>query len=289
MNIFNFLRRKEKTIAREITISGIGLHSGNISNVTLKPSENGGIIFRNNDGTEIKALYSNVIDTNLGTTIGLNVRDGVEKFLTIEHLMAAIWASDIDNLMIEIDNQEVPILDGSSKIFLKEIEKVGTKKLKSNRRYLRILKEVKVEDEDKYISIVPSLGFSVNIDVEFPYGNIGRQQFKFSGGRKEFKREIAGARTFCNEKEIEYMRNMGLARGGSVENAMVFNENGLINENGFRMEKEVAKHKLLDCLGDMYTSGFNIIGKITSHKGGHFMNNALLKAIFSSEENYRII
>lgn len=289
INFFNFLKEKEKTIGKEITITGIGLHSGNNSTLKLKPSERGGIVFRNNNGTEVKALYNNVVDTNLGTTIGLPVNDGVEKFLTIEHLMAGIWASDIDNLIVEIDNQEVPILDGSAQIFLREIEMAGIKKLETNRQYLKILKEVKVEDGDKYIKIAPASGFSIDITVEFPYGNIGKQQAFFNGKRKEFAKEMVKARTFCNEKEVEYMRSIGLARGGSLENAMVFNENGLMNREGFRMENEVAKHKLLDCIGDMFTSGYNILGKITSYKGGHSMNNALLKAVFSDKDNYKIV
>ncbi len=288
MNFFNFLKKNENTIANEVIINGIGLHSGNSVKLILKPSEDGGIIFKNNNGTTIKALYNNVIDTKLGTTIGLNINDNTEKFLTIEHLMAAIWACNIDNLIIEIYNQETPILDGSAMIFIQEIKKVGIKKLNSKRKYLKILNEITVEEGDKYIKILPSRHLSVDITVNFSYGKIGKQNYLFNGNKENFVKNIAEARTFCNMKEIEYMHSIGLAMGGSENCAMIFNEEGLINKDGFRIENEVAKHKLLDCLGDMYTSGYNIIGKIISYKGGHTLNNLLLKKIFSDEKNYKI-
>ncbi len=289
MNFFDFFRENENTISSEIVIEGIGLHSGNNTKLTLKPNnDGGGIIFKNTSGTTIKALYNNVIDTKLGTTIGLNINDNVEKILTIEHLMAAIWACNIDNLIIEVDNQEIPILDGSAAIFIQEIEKVGIKKLNSKRKYLKILNEVVVEEEDKYIKILPSRYLSVDITIDFNYGKIGKQNYLFNGNKKNFIKNIAESRTFCNMKEIEYMHSIGLARGGSENCAMIFDDDGLINKDGFRVKNEVVKHKLLDCLGDIYTSGYNIIGKIISYKGGHTLNNLLLKKIFADEKNYRI-
>ncbi|MDR1498855.1 MAG: UDP-3-O-acyl-N-acetylglucosamine deacetylase [Rickettsiales bacterium] len=275
---------KENTIRKSVVFGGTGLHSAARVNLTLKPSESGGIVFRINDN-EIAAKYDNVVDTQLGTTIG----NGTQKILTIEHLMAALWACSIDNVVVEMDNQEVPILDGSSKLFIEEIRKAGIRELKTDKRYLKIRKEVVVEDKNKYIKASPNDKFSVKCAVEFDYGNIGIQKFLFNGKKDNFKKGIARARTFCNEKEIEYMRSVGLARGGSLDNAMVFNDVGLINGGGFRVEKEVVKHKILDCVGDMYTSGYNIIGKIISHKGGHTLNNMLLKKIFTDESLYEVI
>lgn len=279
----------EKTIEKETTFSGVGLHSGLNVNITLKPSEKNGIIFKNNKNIEIQALYTNVVDTKLGTTIGLSVNNNIEKILTIEHLMAAIWAADIDHLIVEIDNQEIPILDGSGDIFLEEINKANIKQLNSKKKYLEILKEIIVKEDNKYIKILPYDGFCVDITVDFDYGNIGKQHFIFNGDKDRFKKDLIKSRTFCNKQEIEHMHSIGLAKGGSLENAMVFDNNGLINEEGFRFEDEVVKHKLLDCIGDMYTSGYNIFGKIESHKGGHTLNNILLKEIFSNSDNYKII
>lgn len=284
-----FCSKNEKTIEKEVSIGGVGLHSGLNTTLVLKPSESGGIIFKNENGTEIKALYSNVVDTKLGTTIGLSINDSVEKFLTIEHLMAAIWASDIDNLIIEINNQEVPILDGSAQIFLQEIKKAGIKILPTKKHSLKILKEVKIEEDDKYVKLLPSCSLSVDITVEFNYGNIGKQHTVFNGKKNNFIKNLASARTFCNEKEIEYMRSVGLAKGGTLDNAMVFNDTGIVNKEGFRMRDEVVKHKLLDCLGDLYTSGYNIVGKVVSYKGGHTLNNKLLRAVFADKDNYKIL
>ena len=276
---------KQTTIRDKIKFSGIGLHSGVLTEVELCPLDaDSGIIFQFNN-TEVEALYSNVVDTNLGTTIAKNN----VKILTIEHLMAALWACNIDNLLIKITAQETPIMDGSSKIFIEKIENIGIKELEKDKKYLKILKKIEVKDNDKIISIEPSENFSIDITVEYLYGAIGKQNYIFDGSKDNFKNNIALARTFCHEKEIEYMRNNGLARGGSLDNAMVFGDAGIVNEGGFRCDNEVVKHKLLDCVGDMYTSGYNILGKVASFKGGHTLNNLLLKKIFEKEENFAIV
>ena len=275
---------KQTTIRDKIKFSGVGLHSGVLTEVELCPLDaDSGIIFQFNN-TEVEALYSNVVDTNLGTTIAKNN----VKILTIEHLMAALWACNIDNLLIKITAQETPIMDGSSKIFIEKIENIGTKELEKDKKYLKILKKIEVKDNDKIISIEPSENFSIDITVEYLYGAIGKQNYIFDGSKDNFKNNIALARTFCHEKEIEYMRSKGLAKGGTLDNAMVFTDNDIINKGGFRCDEEVVKHKLLDCIGDIYTSGYNIIGKITSFKGGHTLNNLLLKKIFESKENFVI-
>lgn len=279
---------KQTTIKNEVSFSDIGLHSAVKVNITLKPNFNyTGIIFRRIDknNSEIVAKYDNVVDTKLGTTIS----NGVEKVLTIEHLMSAIWACDIDNLIVEIDNQETPILDGSAIHFINEIKKAGIVKLEQDRKYLKILKEVEVTDGEKYVKLLPSDNFSIDISVNFLYGNIGKQDFVFDGNKDNFTSNVSNARTFCNEKEIEYMRSVGLARGGSLDNAVVFNNTGAINEGGLRYENEVVRHKLLDCVGDLYVCGYNIIGKCVSNMGGHTLNNQVLRKLFEDEDNYKII
>jgi len=283
---------KQKTILKSISFSDIGLHSGVEVNINLLPTEaNTGIIFERIDvdlgeNRKIPALYKNVSETQLGTVI---TNENKVSVSTIEHLMSALWACDIDNVIIEIDNKEVPIMDGSAKPFIKEIQKAGIKEFDVGRKTLRILREVSVEDKDAKITIKPSEDYSINMEVNFPYGNIGKQTFSFSGKQEDFKKEVSKARTFCNEKEIEMMRKMGLARGGSLDNAMVFNEEGILNESGFRYDCEVARHKLLDCVGDMFTAGYFIQGEIEALKTGHKLNNMLLRKIFSSKENYKIV
>lgn len=269
---------KQKTIKNKISFSGISLHSNARTNITLLPSEENGIIFKRVDKTEnniIPALYNNVVETTLGTVIS----NGYEKVSTIEHLMAGIWGCDLDHLIIEIDNLEVPILDGSAKLFIEEIEKAGIRYLHAEKNYLTIEKDFEYIDSDKFIKIQPSDEFSIDLTVDFPYGKIGKQQIKFTGDQEEFRRYFSIARTFCNEKEIEFMQKNGLAKGGTLDNAMVFNENGLVNRNGFRVENEVVRHKLLDLVGDLFTCGSFIKGKITAQKTGHGFNNQFLREL----------
>ena len=276
---------KQTTIKDKISFSGVGLHSGVKTDIVLTPADvDTGVKFKIDD-IYIDAVYNNVVETNLGTTIGI----GDKKILTIEHLMAALWACDIDNIIVEINNQETPIMDGSAQVFVDQIKKTELIALQKDRKFLKILKKIEISDNDKIISVEPYDCFAVDITVDYKYGNINQQNYIFDGQKETFLAEIAKARTFCQEKEIEYMRSIGLARGGSLDNAMVFNDNGIINNGGFRCENEVVKHKLLDLVGDMYTSGYNILGRIKSVKGGHTLNNLLLKKIFENKDNYTII
>ena len=271
---------KCKTIQNEIVFSGIGLHSGKMVNMKLVPSNDGGIVFKRVDKKEnniVKGLFSNVIDTKLGTTIG----NGVEKVATIEHLMASLWACDIDNIIIEIDNQETPIMDGSAIEFIKKIKEAGIKELNTERKYLKVEKEIEYIDGDKSIKIIPDDKFSIDMTVDFNYGGIGKQHYVFDGNQENFIKNIAIARTFCNQVEIDYMRQLGLARGGSMDNAMIFDNNGLVNEGGFRTDFEVVKHKILDCVGDLFTSGYYIKGKVIANKTGHTLNNLFVRKLLS--------
>lgn len=281
---------KQNTVANEIGFSGTGLHSGVEVNIRIKESpENTGIVFRRVDiatqNNEIPALFSNVVNTQLGTTIA-NASGAMVQ--TIEHFMAALWACDIDNAIIEIDNRETPIMDGSSLVFINEIKKAGIKKQQSDRKYLKILKEIEVIDGDASIKILPSNEFKIELTVNYQYGGIGQETYDFNGQQDDFIEKVAKARTFCNKKEIEFMRQNGLALGGSVENAMIFDDEKILNDGGYRCVNEVVKHKLLDCVGDMFTSGYYINAKIIGNKSGHKLNNELLKKIFLDTNNYSI-
>jgi UDP-3-O-[3-hydroxymyristoyl] N-acetylglucosamine deacetylase len=208
---------------------------------------------------------------------------------TIEHLMAAIWACGVDNLTIVVSGGEIPIMDGSAFCFIDKMMKVGVVNiLDSRRKFLKIKREIAIEDEDGSMKIGPADSFSVDMSVSFDYGRIGKQHYYFSGSRRKFIEEISRARTFCSYSDVEYMQKNGLAKGGSLDNAMVFDENGLMNSDGFRYTDEVVKHKILDCVGDMLTSGYSIEGAIVANKSGHRTNNRLLRKIFSDSDNYFI-
>lgn len=273
---------KQKTIAKEVSFQSVGLHSGQQINIKLIPSENGGIVFRNKDNT-IQALYSNVTETQLGTVIS----NGKIKVSTIEHMMASFYACDIDNIIVEIDGIEVPIMDGSAKVFIEEIKKAGIKELNTDREYLKITKEFTFKDGDRTITVQPSNDLSIKLDVEFNYGNIGKEEYFWEHSSNNL--ELFSARTFCQEKDIEYMRSIGLARGGSLDNAMVFNDKGIINKEGFRFKNEPVKHKMLDLIGDLYTSGYRIQANIIATRTGHGFNNAFLKELFNNNKDKFVI
>ncbi len=283
---------KQSTIAQAIECSGIGLHSGMPSKIIINPSRpDTGIVFRKrcnaSEPVILKACYNNVIATELGTTIG-NKAD--MTVLTIEHLMSALWACDVDNAVIDVfeNRQEIPICDGSAIEFIKKIKSVGTSYLDSARKFLKIQKKIRYTEQDKFIEILPYNGFCVDIDVEFSYGQIGHQSYSFNGDKLTFIENIARARTFCNQDEVDRMHSLGLAKGGSLDNSLVFNSEGVVNPSGLRYQNEVVRHKLLDCIGDLFTCGYNIHGKIIAHKAGHRLHNMLLKSIFSEKENYII-
>ncbi len=288
---------KQKTIKNICEIDGIGLHSGLNTKIVLNPSKVGtGIIFRffnkdnNNNVIEssiLSATFNHVVDTRLGTTIS----NGEFTVLTIEHLMASLWACSIENVMIDVvsTKQEIPILDGSSKNFVEKIRNTGVKELNLERNYIKVLKTIEVNNNDSFIRIEPSDDFSIDMTVEFGYGNIGKQHYFFNGKQDEFIENISRARTFCNKEEIEFMKKNGLARGGNLDNAMVFDNKGLINENGFIYDNEVVRHKILDCVGDMFTAGYFMIGNVIANKTGHTLNNKLLKELFKDKDNYKIV
>ncbi|MES2677634.1 MAG: UDP-3-O-acyl-N-acetylglucosamine deacetylase [Pseudomonadota bacterium] len=280
----------QKTINKKVSCNGIGLHSGREVKMSLLPApDNSGIIFRRIDianNNEILAHYKNVITTNLGTTIANAA--GV-KVATIEHLMAAIWGCEIDNLIVELNSEEIPIMDGSSASFIFLIECAGVHAQEEPRKIIEILKKVEVIDGDKSLTIEPAREFSVNLHINFNHSQLGQQNFDFHSTHTSFKNDISRARTFAFEKDIEKMHQIGLALGGSLKNAVVIGENGIVNTEGLRYKDEFVRHKMLDFIGDIFLSGGYILGHFKGVKAGHGVNNKLLHQLFSDPSAYRFV
>ena len=280
----------QKTIRSSISFSGVGLHSGKISNICLKPSDpNSGIIFKRIDlktNNLIFPNFSNVHNTTLNTTISNEY--GV-KVSTIEHLMGALFGLGVDNVLIEIDSEEVPILDGSAKEFIEKISLEGLKKSEAPIKIIKINKKVIFRDNVKFISIEPSR-LSLDIDFELKYKNsiIGNQRNKISIYEDDLT-SIFNSRTFCLYEDIENIKKKGLAKGGNLENAVVVKDNKVLNKDGLRNPLEFVNHKILDCVGDLYTAGYRMIASIVCSQGGHYMTNQLLKKVFENKENFSII
>ena len=280
----------QKTVKSPISFSGIGLHSGKISKICLKPSEpNSGIIFKRTDlksNNIVFPNFSNVNNTVLNTTVSNEF--GV-KVSTIEHLMGALFGLGIDNVLIEIDNEEVPILDGSAKDFIEKILMIGLKKSEAPIKIIKINKKVIHRYKDKFISIEPSK-LSLEIDFELKYKNpvIGNQKNKINIYEDDLT-DIFNSRTFCLYEDVEKIKENGLAKGGSLENAIVVKNNKVLNQNGLRNSLEFVNHKILDCVGDLYTSGYRMVASIVCSQGGHFMTNQLLRKVFENKDNFSII
>ena len=277
----------QKTVLKPINFEGIGLHSGLNASVRLVPAEdNSGIIFKRVDLKEnnlIKANFKNVTSAKLCTTLTNSSGNSVS---TIEHLMAAFYMTGIDNVIVEINSKEMPIMDGSSKDFVKLIKSAGVKILKTKRKFLKILKKVELKDGDKLISINPSNG-GLSVDFELKYSNslIGNQKNKISFHNQNLE-EVYSSRTFCLYEDIEKIKNMGLAKGGSLDNAIVVKNKEILNDEGLRNKKEFVNHKILDLVGDFLLSGYRIIGSVKCLQGGHNLSNMFLKEIFKNSSNY---
>ena len=281
----------QKTINNKISCSGIGLHSGENALMTLFPAPcDSGIVFKRTDLPDqdnvIQANYKNVIGTNLGTTL---TNASGAKVSTIEHLMAAIWGCGIDNLLIEINGPEIPIMDGSSEPFVFLLECAGISTQEQPRRVIEILKKVRVEEKGKFIEVEPSKEFSIDLHIDFDHKEIQQQKFDYHSTFTSFKNDICRARTFCFKHEVEQMHKMGLAKGGSLDNAIVVDENGVVNSSGLRYSNEFVRHKTLDFIGDVYLAGHYILGHFTASRAGHGINNKLLHEIFKDETAWRVI
>ena len=280
----------QKTIKQSVKFQGVGLHSGNIVNLCIKSSEpDTGIVFKRVDLKTNNLVYpsfNNVSNTSLNTTI--SNENGI-KVSTIEHLMGALFGLGIDNALIEIDNEEVPILDGSAKEFIEKILASGF--ILSNRpiKIIKINKKVEFKEDNKFISIEPTK-LSLDIDFELKYKNqlIGHQQNKINVYEDNLQ-DIFDSRTFCLFEDIEKIKKNGLAKGGSLDNAIVVKDEQILNESGLRNKKEFVNHKILDCIGDLYTSGYRMIASIKCSQGGHYFTNQLLRKVFDSKDNFSII
>jgi UDP-3-O-[3-hydroxymyristoyl] N-acetylglucosamine deacetylase len=271
---------KQRTIAEVVKATGVGLHKGEKVTITLRPaSANTGIVFRRVDLDPIVNFETTpeaVGDTQLCTC--LTNKDGV-RLSTTEHLIAAVAALGIDNLIVDLDSAEVPIMDGSALPFIYLIQKGGIKELNAHKKFIRIKETVRVEEGDKWAQIEPYDGFHIDFEIAFnhPAINDSRQRIGLDITPRSFTEEISRARTFGFMKDIEYMHANNLALGGSMDNAVVLDEYKVLNPNGLRYADEFVKHKILDCVGDMFMAGHNILGKITCYKSGHGLNNKLLR------------
>ncbi len=280
----------QKTVKSSVNFSGIGLHSGKISNISLKPSEpNSGIIFKRTDlkiNNIVLPNFSNVNNTVLNTTISNEY--GV-KVSTIEHLMGALFGLGVDNVLIEIDSEEVPILDGSAKEFIEKILLTGLEKSEAPIKIIKINKKIIYRDNEKFISIEPSK-LNLEIDFEIKYQNpiIGTQKNKINIYEDDLT-DIFDSRTFCLYEDVKKIRENGLAKGGSLDNAIVVNDETVLNKDGLRNSLEFVNHKILDCVGDLYTCGYRMVAGVKCSQGGHFMTNQLLKKVFENKDNFSII
>ena len=281
---------KQKTVSNNIVIDGIGLHSGKNASLVIKPANpNTGIVFKRIDleqNNEILPKVYNVSSAILCTTISNEY--GV-KISTIEHLMGALFGLGIDNALIEIDNEEVPILDGSGKMFVEKIKEAGIETSNSPIKVSKINRKIELKNGKKEISIEPSK-INLEIDFEIKYQNelIGTQRNSIKVYEDELE-DIYNSRTFCLYEDVEKLKSMGLAQGGSLENAIVVKQNKILNKDSLRNDKEFVNHKILDCMGDLFLSGYRIIGKLKCSQGGHKLTNDLLRQLFDDKKNYTIM
>ena len=280
----------QKTLKSKINFKGIGLHSGLVCNLLVKPAEpNSGISFIRVDykGKErvIPAHISNSLPAKLCTTIS-NKQVSIS---TIEHLMSALSGMGIDNATIEIDSQELPILDGSSKEFAIAIQNTGVVVQAVEKKYIKILKKIIVKDKDKFISIEPTSKKKLEIDYEIDFHDrVIKKQSKKIDLEKDGFMQVYDSRTFCLQKDLENIFKMGLAKGGSLENAIVVSEDKVLNQEGLRYKDEFVRHKILDCIGDLYLAGYSIIGKVNCYQGGHDMTRKLLEALIKNKSAWSL-
>ncbi len=282
---------KQTTIKQGINIHGVGLHSGCRSELLLKPAApDSGVVFCRSDikdSSFIPALYKNVSDTrnctclqHQGTTVS-----------TVEHLMAALYAAGIDNVTVECSNQELPIMDGSAAVFYDILQQAEKVEQSAPRKYLKVLRNVCFEDgKGGRVELMPTedKNLSIEFEIEFPSKVVGRQIFKDKITPEVFARSIAPCRTFCEKYQIDYLKSLGLIKGGSLDNAVVLDGEKILNPGGFRLENECVNHKVLDLIGDLFTSGHRLLASVKASRSGHFHNNEVLKKLFADPQNYEL-
>lgn len=288
------MKVKQKTIKKENSFSGIGLHSGKLIKIKFLPAEeNTGIVFIRTDfdkPEKIKVVPHNIIDTTMCTCIK---NENGFKVSTIEHLMSALAILGIDNIEIEINGEEVPIMDGSAMPFIFILKECGFKNLNANKKFIKIKEQVKIKQDDKFVYLIPcdDNDFFINYEIDFnhPFIKETKQEFSISIFNENVINKILKARTFGFLKDIEYLKSIGLIKGGSTDNAIVLDEFKMINNSPLRYENEFVRHKILDSIGDLYVYGYQLIGKFKAYKSGHELNNLLIKELLSDEKNYEII
>jgi UDP-3-O-[3-hydroxymyristoyl] N-acetylglucosamine deacetylase len=279
----------QKTLKKKIHFSGVGVHNGRAVSMCIKPAEpDTGIVFERTDlgnNNIIIAVIDNVVESRLCTKIKNTSGTSVA---TIEHLMAAFSALGIDNAIVKINSSELPALDGSSNEYVKKLISCGIKVLDKRKKVLRVLKKVEVKNGDRFISITPSNSLSINISINYPETIIGYSEYSYTHTQESFINNLSKARTYTLYEDIEKMRTAGLAIGGSLNNAIVVDKYKILNPDGLRLEKEFVKHKTLDCIGDFYLLGMQLVGDVNCFAPGHNLNQQLIKEILKNKDNYII-
>jgi len=280
------MNKYQRTIAKPISCSGIGLHSGKAVNLAIHPAPaNYGIKFIRTDlpdNPEVPALFNMVVDTSLATVIGNN---GV-IVSTIEHLMASLAGLSVDNARVELDSYEMPIMDGSAAHFTDRIKDAGIKRLSDPRYYFVVHEPIELEEHGKSVFAYPFPVSKLSCTIEYTHPLIQKQTFSIELSDTSFEQLISRARTFGFKHEVEFMKQYGLARGGSLENAVVIDDKAVLNEDGLRYEDEFVRHKILDCIGDFSLLGLSILGHIVTYKSGHAFNHAFLQKFFDQKESW---
>ena len=280
----------QQTIRKSFSLNGIGLHSGKKVKIIVEPAKvNNGIKFIRTDLKKdniVPALWSNVSSTNLCTTISNEKGVSVS---TIEHLMSALSGMHVDNANILINNLEVPIMDGSSLPFVEELENSEMVNQEIPRKIISVKKEIIVSNKDSYAKITPNKQFSIDFEIDFESHLVSKQACQLQLINGNYKTDVSSARTFGFEKDVDYLQANGLALGGSLDNAVVVGENNILNKEGLRFNDEFVRHKILDSIGDLYLAGNPIQGYFYGNKSGHFLNNQLLRELFSDKSNFDLI
>ena len=281
----------QKTIQKEISLTGLGLHTGESVRLVLKPGEdNSGIIFCRKDlkpSPKVKVSAEFITDTTLCSTL----EKGNLKIMTIEHLMSALHAYGIENIIINVYGPELPILDGSSIPYLHLIKSAGIKNLPSEKKFIKVKKAIKYEHDGKFAMLEPANSFVVDFSIQFPHPVFAERNNEITLDlyKDSYFEQISRARTFGFMQEVEYLRSIGLARGGSLDNAIVMDDYNILNRDGLRYEDEFVRHKVLDAIGDLYIEGLPILGKFTGFKSGHEMNNQLLRLLIKDKKAYEVV
>jgi len=288
--VLNEFQLLQHTLAGPAVCAGVGVHSGKRARMAIRPAAaNVGVVFVRSDLTEadnrIRVGPKSVARTQLNTEIAN--ASGV-SLSTIEHLMAALTALDIDNAIVEVDGPEVPIMDGSALPFIQLLDRAGRKTQEAPRAYIEVLETVEVQDGVKYAALHPSDRFEIDVEIDFPSAAIGRQRVIMPVTERSFRDELASARTFGFIQEVEALRRAGLARGGSMDNAIVLDGDAILNPEGLRMKDEFVRHKALDAIGDLYVLGAPLLGRFESRYGGHALNNKLVRAFAERRDAWRM-